>query len=805
MRRALVVSSSPSDVDSAAPAGGDVTRTAKSARHRVIRDSLEEDSVPAVAAMPNHSNNPHNNLENNADTTDDGDDSVDEVALLLAEKLKEDAIRYAAESLAADAEAPLSQQDSIVAQLCILAGVQVPNELVVPVRCGLSVVGTKTPDATRPSRAIRLAYPGVSSLHALVDVSSPSLAFVEDLYSTNFTGINATVLRPRRMYQVRHGDRIEFGPVSCVFEFVPPPVTHASTQTDALAPLPPAPLHAATAAFAVPLPMQPSTPSTSASIVAAAAAPGSASAAAPTSSSKPPFAEPFTPTQVVSTPFRDQTQEVKNPFASSPVNVTPAAARIGKSALRSTVNDMPTLVVPMEFGETSDTTDAEFDQALKPRWQTDETQMIAVDGDDDDEDDPILFSNDAAKPPGVVLTSDQTLVVSDNADSSGRSAHTALEQTLYLGEPHLEDSSHSDDSGKNALFDQTLVLGNVDGDTNSDAEADNHGELQQTGRHGLAVHSEQTLVVAADERSGFDATLPVSRDTSPASDSSKDRTRFADSTSHNMDVGSDSLSKPPSSAASLRSVARKENDGAAGAITMDGIEQTLVLAKRGESPSSSPDFLPMLNDHQNASSSRIAALDPPPPADTKSEPAIPVSALDGNQSETTVEGEVVSEQAPTARLEKDVTAFTEPAYVDTAEASVSVNLKSRVAYSRKKHSAKTAETAVGEAFSDVEILVDSRKELSEALDNSKGKKPKKHSKGNVVGQKDPVFETPSKASDATATVQRSRRQAASAAQSKILEVRKNELVPLAQTGAALETDGAAKESASDNHFTRLVS
>ncbi|KAL5037153.1 hypothetical protein BDV3_006690 [Batrachochytrium dendrobatidis] len=94
------------------------------------------------------------------------------------------------------------------------------NQLLIPVKTGINLVG-----ATRESVTICLDTPGVSGLHAVIEVSLDGAEhFVQDLDSTNGTslGITQYSLFPNKLYQLAHNKIISFGPFRCRYEMVAP-------------------------------------------------------------------------------------------------------------------------------------------------------------------------------------------------------------------------------------------------------------------------------------------------------------------------------------------------------------------------------------------------------------------------------------------------------------------------------------------------------------------------------------------------------------------------------------------------------
>ncbi|KAH6565201.1 hypothetical protein BASA62_007435 [Batrachochytrium salamandrivorans] len=90
----------------------------------------------------------------------------------------------------------------------------------IPVKSGINLVG-----ATSGSVTILIDTPGVSGLHAVIEVSPDGVEhFVQDLDSTNGTSLGAAQynLFPNKLYQLSHNKIINFGPFQCRYEMINP-------------------------------------------------------------------------------------------------------------------------------------------------------------------------------------------------------------------------------------------------------------------------------------------------------------------------------------------------------------------------------------------------------------------------------------------------------------------------------------------------------------------------------------------------------------------------------------------------------
>ncbi|KAJ1334845.1 hypothetical protein BSLG_007999 [Batrachochytrium salamandrivorans] len=90
----------------------------------------------------------------------------------------------------------------------------------IPVKSGINLVS-----ATSGSVTILIDTPGVSGLHAVIEVSPDGVEhFVQDLDSTNGTSLGAAQynLFPNKLYQLSHNKIINFGPFQCRYEMINP-------------------------------------------------------------------------------------------------------------------------------------------------------------------------------------------------------------------------------------------------------------------------------------------------------------------------------------------------------------------------------------------------------------------------------------------------------------------------------------------------------------------------------------------------------------------------------------------------------
>ncbi|KAJ3122064.1 Mediator of DNA damage checkpoint protein 1 [Physocladia obscura] len=349
-----IVDSASEDEDEAEIKVGRSSRTAAA----IIASSLDESETHSesqqelIRGSPMHQSDKTNvsniNNDNDYSDSDDGDEEqkYEQHQQFLAQQ-KSDAAKYAIDAIVVQTRElhnADSDLDRPIARLSVLSSGKGDEAVAVPVYAGLSLVGQKSHDVAPRHQCVVLALPGVSAAHALLEVfevstesisDTPSsssdipprhnLAFVEDLYATNETFINTVSLRPRKAYQLLHGDRVAFGPITCVFEWLDqhyfPARFHLdkTTCTDDLIQSSGAikidsnsrkninqQFDVGCDPFLVPISKD--TPSSSTRF--------SRSLPNQVASDTTPRST-FTPTQVITTPFREDTQQIRNPFSTN--------------------------------------------------------------------------------------------------------------------------------------------------------------------------------------------------------------------------------------------------------------------------------------------------------------------------------------------------------------------------------------------------------------------------------------------------------------------------------------------------------
>ncbi|KAJ3084721.1 Mediator of DNA damage checkpoint protein 1 [Rhizoclosmatium hyalinum] len=418
------------------------------------------------------------------------------------------------------------RSSKVVATLRVLEGPQVTTEATLPITEGYTVLGRATEDLMRDSVCL-LAYEGVSSTHALIEViplSDPDdeiqeyLHIVQDLHSTNRTSLgpdSLCELIPRKPYPLLHGAHVSFGPVRCIYEYTvppqplalptpqtqskstststdPPSTRDASTSTHDLLPLPPP------SSVPTTLPLLPSTTPTAPSTYS-----GIATQIIPTPSVPPGIA----PTQLMPLTSSDN-EDDDNPFNDlrRPIGLAPlmAETQLLESYNDDDEDDDPTLEPAsdrtLEAGSKQNhgQTDAAT-ATVAPTVPMDDEE----DEDGDRQHDGGGASGEAVQSPSLLLCA-PTMPMEFVFDETEGEEEDGQAESPVLGDDALGGGGGA--VKRNLQIDATVAMPDEDGDNGESDEV-----TEKSGTRRMVVDA--TIAMPSDESEEEEVRRPLKKQT----------------------------------------------------------------------------------------------------------------------------------------------------------------------------------------------------------------------------------------------------------------------------------------------------